>query len=139
MIDEIMERIDPEIQFITSRSGGKGGQHVNKVESRVQLIFPLRDSELLTESEKERLLERLGNKLTKEGTLIINSEESRSQARNRRIALDKLKDQIGEALKPVKKRRATKPTKSSQTKRLKSKKQKGEKKRLRGKIDPGSA
>jgi ribosome-associated protein len=138
MIDALMERIAPEIQFITSRSGGKGGQHVNKVESRVQLIFPISESALLTSSEKERLLKQLGNQLTKEGVLIISAEENRSQHRNRELALDKLKDRINDALKPVKKRKATKPTRASQKKRLKSKKQAGEKKRLRGKIDPRS-
>ena len=139
MIEALMERILPEVRFITSRSGGKGGQHVNKVESRVQLIFSIRESEQLTEPEKETLLNRLGNQVTKEGAVVISAEESRSQHRNREIALAKFKERISGAFKPVKKRKATKPTRASQKKRLKSKKATGEKKRLRGKVDPGSA
>lgn len=124
-----------EFSFRTSRSSGPGGQHVNKVDSRVELRFNIENSQLLTDQQKEILQEKLANKLTTEGDLIVVSQKERSQLRNKEITIEKLYALFAKALRPVKKRRATRPTRTSVEKRITSKKQTGEKKKRRGKID----
>lgn len=115
----------------TSRSGGKGGQHVNKTASKVMLFFDIKNSRALTEKEKAVLYKKLKNKLIREKYLLVTAEEERSQLQNRNIAEQKLIEMIARALKKKKKRKSTKPTKSSIEKRLKAKKLQSEKKRLR--------
>lgn len=123
--------LEPEIHFKTSRSGGKGGQHVNKVSTKVELNFCISESQLLTAEQKERLLEKLSGRLTKDGMLQIVSQTERSQPGNKRIALQKLYALLTEMLVVQKKRKATKIPKSVKEKRLIMKKRQAEIKRLR--------
>ncbi len=130
-----IHRIKREIQVKTSRSSGPGGQHVNKTESRVQLIFNIRESEILDEQEKETLLNFFKAQLTNEGAIIVACESNRSQVKNKEAAFKKLDRMLAKAFAKKKKRKATSPTKASKQKRLKSKKIQSEKKQQRGKVD----
>lgn len=125
----------PELQFQTSRSSGPGGQHVNKVESRVELRFRIADSQLLTDAQKQTLLEKLASRLTQEGELLVTAQEDRSQLRNRETALRKFHQLLVKTLHRPKTRRPTKPGKGAVRKRLESKKKHGDKKANRGRVD----
>ena len=120
--------LEKEIKFNTSRSGGPGGQHANKVETSVELRFDISNSSSLNRQEKRRLFKKLANKITKEGEIIITAENSRSQAKNKEAALEKFFAMIEAALKVPKKRKPTKPSKAAKERRLKEKKKHGEKK-----------
>ncbi|NVO30897.1 alternative ribosome rescue aminoacyl-tRNA hydrolase ArfB [Hymenobacter lapidiphilus] len=125
----------PELQFQTSRSSGPGGQNVNKVESRVELRFRIADSQLLSEEQKQTLLEKLASRLTQEGELLVTAQEDRSQLRNRETALLKFHQLLVKTLHRPKTRRPTKPGKGAVRKRLESKKKHGDKKTNRGRVD----
>jgi len=120
-----------EILFQFSRSGGKGGQNVNKVETKVELLFDVRHSPSLTVDDRSRLLHQLGSRLDGEGVLHIVSQESRSQWANREQAVAKFVDILRSSLKPVKKRTKTKLPASAKRKRLEHKKRRGEIKKMR--------
>ena len=120
-----------EVDFRTSRSSGPGGQHVNKTESRVELLWSPQESDCLSEAQKLMVAGRLGNRITDEGVLILVSEKYRSQHRNRADVIERFLDLIQTSLVPVKKRRPTRPTRSSVEKRIKSKKIRGEIKKSR--------
>ncbi|ASB50851.1 alternative ribosome rescue aminoacyl-tRNA hydrolase ArfB [Alkalitalea saponilacus] len=122
-----------EIGFIATRSSGPGGQHVNKVSSKIELRFSISESSLLTPEEKERILWRLKNRINNKGEIIITAQEERSQLKNKILAIEKFYQLIEGALKTNKARKATKPTQSSIAKRILNKKITGEKKRLRKK------
>lgn len=122
-----------EVNFKTSRSSGKGGQHVNKTESRVSLFFDIESSAILTDDEKSILKERLKSRLINEKIIQIDVEESRSQQRNKEIALKRLVQLITNNSKPKKKRKISKPSKAAIKKRLKAKKMQSEKKQFRRK------
>lgn len=125
--------MSPEFTFKTSKSSGKGGQHVNKVESRVSLFFNVSDSKILTEEEKEKLIKSIFLTLSKDFTLQVDAEESRSQRKNKAICIEKFYSLLSRALKKPKTRKATKPNKAAIRKRLKDKKNNAEKKRNRQK------
>ncbi|RFP66232.1 aminoacyl-tRNA hydrolase [Hymenobacter lapidiphilus] len=125
----------PELQFQTSRSSGPGGQNVNKVESRVELRFRIADSQLLSDEQKQTLLEKLASRLTQEGELLVTAQEDRSQLRNRETALLKFHQLLTKTLHRPKTRRPTKPGKGAVRKRLESKKKHGEKKANRKRLN----
>ena len=110
-----------EVTFKTSRSGGKGGQNVNKVSSKVELNIDIRISQLFTEEQKEVLISKLSSRINSEGILQVITEEDRSQLRNKERSLEKLIILLGNALHTPKLRKATKPGKSVIEKRLKLK------------------
>lgn len=122
-----------ELKFKAVRSSGAGGQHVNKVSSKVELFFDLENSIELTLEEKQLLLKNLKTKLTKEGFLMLQCDESRSQHKNKEIVIKRFLDLITNGLKVPKKRKPTKPTKSSIEKRIDKKKKTAYKKAFRRK------
>jgi len=120
-----------EFKFQTSRSGGPGGQHVNKVSSRVELRFNLRETHLLSDEDKSKLYNKLATRISQDGILSIVVQADRSQLRNKQSAIEKFFDLLTWAFTPVKKRRATKPSRGARERRLKTKRHDSEKKTRR--------
>ena len=127
--------LSSEFQFLTSRSSGPGGQNVNKVNSKVELRFDIQNSALLSDEQKDILLKKLTSKITSEGILSVVSQRDRSQLANKEDAVEKLYLLIEKALKPVKPRKNTRPTKGSVERRLATKRIKAEIKQNRQKFD----
>jgi len=125
--------LQSEFQFKTSRSGGAGGQHVNKVATKVQLTFDVRQSALISEDEKEILLAKLGNHISEEGVVQVISQAGRSQYANKLDALKKMYKLLNKCFEIPKKRKPSVPTRLSVHERKVEKKIKSEVKRLRGK------
>ncbi len=122
-----------ELVFTTSRSSGPGGQNVNKVNSKVTLKFDVIHSLILTAEDKQLIIEKLATKITKEGLLMITSQEKRSQLENKEDVVGKLNKLFVKAFTPRKKRKATRPGKAAVRKRIGDKKQQSEKKQWRQK------
>ena len=122
-----------ECQFKAVRSSGSGGQHVNKVSSKVELQFNVAQSEGLSDLEKTRIQQKLASKLTQEHVLILQAGDTRSQQRNKQLVISRFLTLLKDALKIQKKRKPTKPTRASVTKRLETKQKNAVKKQLRKK------
>jgi ribosome-associated protein len=131
----IIPDLSSEFIFQASRSGGPGGQNVNKVNSKIELRFHIQNSKLLTDIQKDILAIKLSNRISSDGFLIIVSQRDRSQLANKEDAIGKAYEIIEKALRPVKHRRNTKPTRSSIEKRLTNKKIKSFIKQNRQKLE----
>lgn len=133
----ITERIHipfDELTFRFARSGGPGGQNVNKVASRVELLFDVGNSPSLSEDEKRRVFDVLRKRIDRNGILHLTSQQSRSQWKNRLTVMERFAELLGMALTPRRERLSTQPTAASQTKRVRKKKLHATKKQAREKI-----
>ena len=123
--------LENEFIYTSSRSGGPGGQNVNKVSTKVELRFSILLSSLFYETEKEIIFKKLKNKINKEGELLIVSQSERTQLLDKKFVTEKFYDLVSKALTVPFKRRATRPTLSSKIKRLETKRNRGAVKKLR--------
>ncbi len=129
------EALIKELTFKAVRSSGSGGQHVNKTSTKVELVFNIKDSLVLKETQKERLLNKMEHRLTKDGILILQCDESRSQHQNKNLVIARFLSLVKSNLAKPKPRKPTKIPKSAIRKRLKNKRTQSEKKASRRKPD----
>jgi len=121
-----------EVELRASRSSGPGGQHANVTASRVEAVFDVDASQALSEAQRRRLLAKVGPRVK------AVAQDARSQARNRNLALERLRSRLADALRVPRRRRPTRPTRASKERRLEGKRRRSERKRSRGRVDPGS-
>ncbi|HEY0510971.1 MAG TPA: alternative ribosome rescue aminoacyl-tRNA hydrolase ArfB [Thermoanaerobaculia bacterium] len=130
-IDDNLSIPDEEVTFATSRSGGPGGQNVNKLETRVTVRFDLAGSSRLSEEQKARLRERLATRITREGVLHVTSQRHRSQGANRDAAVERFAELLRENLREKPPRRKTRPSRAAKARRLDAKRRQSQRKRDR--------
>lgn len=129
--DTIKEQLLNEVQFLASRSGGPGGQNVNKVNTKIELRFSVSESAVFDDTQKQLIYSKLKNRINTEGEMLVTSSSERSQWRNKEKATELFFQLIEKALTKPRKRKKTQPTVASRLKRLENKKIKGQKKQLR--------
>ena len=129
------ETILQELQCKAVRSSGPGGQHVNKVSTKVVLAFDIEGSKSLSRPQKERIFQKLANRINKDRQLVLQCDERRSQLKNKELVITRFFQLLEEALTVPKKRKKTKPSKTATEKRLKAKKKASQKKSDRRKLD----
>lgn len=122
---------DEEVSFATSRSGGPGGQNVNKLETRVTVRFDLAGSPSLSEEQKARLGERLATRITREGILQVTSQKHRTQAANREAAVERFAELLRDNLREEAPRKKTRPSRAAKARRLDAKRRQSRRKRER--------
>lgn len=132
---DIIDRIDENLTFTFSRSSGAGGQNVNKVNTRVTARLPLASLTWLDERRLELLRSRLAGRINAAGEIVVHVQEERSQARNREIAVERLRALVVAALEERRRRRPTKPTKAARRARLDTKRRRGRTKAFRRDVD----
>jgi len=132
---ELIDAVGPLIRFSFARSGGPGGQNVNKVASKAVARLALADLAFLSESERRRVETRLANRVTSDGDIVIAVQDTREQARNREIAVTRMAELVGHALVKPKSRVKTRPSRASREARLRVKKLRSTHKRMRGRAE----
>jgi len=130
-ISEHLSIPDEEVAFVTSRSGGPGGQNVNKLETRVTLRFDLAGSASLSAEQKERLRQRLATRITKDGVFHVTAQRHRTQAANREAAVERFSELLRENLREEAPRKKTRPSRGARARRLEAKRRHSQRKRER--------